>query len=202
MATKTLDLTIVQGKTFTLPIRWEEKPIVYKAITNITRTAPAVITAATHGLVNGWRCAVVSVKGMTEINAEDPNKLRDSDYHEATVIDADTVELNDINAADFRAYASGGYLQYNTPVDLAGFTARMSIKDKKGGTELFRLDSTNARIVIDNVAKTITLTISATDTAALTWLRGVYDLEMVSGTGVVTAILTGNVAVSREVTTT
>ncbi|MBK8773003.1 MAG: hypothetical protein IPM06_21580 [Rhizobiales bacterium] len=58
----------------------------------------------------------------------------------------------------------------------------MSIKDVVGGTELLRLDTTNARIALDNAAKTIALTISAADTAAITWLEGVYDLELVSAT--------------------
>ena len=56
-------------------------------------------------------------------------------------------------------------------------------------------------IAIDTTGKTITLTISATDTAEIAWKRGVYDLEMVSSSGVVTAILTGSVNVTREVTT-
>ena len=41
----------------------------------------------------------------------------------------------------------------------------------------------------------------ATDTDDFTWKTGVYDLEMVSAAGAVTAILTGKVSVTREVTT-
>lgn len=201
MKVKQVDLTIVQGSTFRQVVRWEEKPIVWKPITAITATAPAQITASGHGLVDGWRCVVESVKGMKEINCENETP-RESDWHEATVVDANTVELNDVNAAEFKPYVSGGYLRYNSMVNLTGYTARMSIKDKRGGTELLRLDTTNARIVIDNVAKTILLTIAADDTDSITWLRGVYDLEMVSQTGVVTPIMTGAVTVSREVTTT
>lgn len=201
------DLTIMQGKTFTQVVRWEELPIVYKAITAIAQTAPALITAAGHGLKNGWRAAVVSVKGMTGINAGDP--VKDKDYHPVTIPVADgtnKIELNDVNAAGFKPYTSGGYLQYNSPASLAGFTARMSIKDKVGGTELLRLDTTlvapQPRIALDDTEHTITLTISAEDTAALTWTKGVYDLELVSAAGVVTAILYGSIAVSKEVTTT
>ena len=73
------DLTIQQGKTFTLVLRWETEPIVYKAITAIAQTAPVRITAAGHGLVDGWRAAVVSVKGMAEINAEN-TPPRGDDY--------------------------------------------------------------------------------------------------------------------------
>lgn len=193
--------TIAKGKTFARVLRWESAPIVYKPISNITQTAPAVVTATGHGIPNGWRVAITCVKGMTQINAAtEPPK--DKDYHTATVLTADTVEFNDINAACFKPYVSGGYLQYNTPVDLAGYSARMSIKDKVGGTELFRLDTTNTRILLDNTAKTITLTISATDTAALTFKKGVFDLEMESAGGVVTLLLSGDIVVADEVTTT
>lgn len=201
MMAATKDFVIEQGKTFSQVVRWEAPPIIYKAITAVSQTAPVSITSASHGIPNGWRVAVVSVKGMTQINASSvPPK--DKDYYVATVKDVNTIELNEINAADYKAYVSGGYLQFNTPVDLTGYTARMSIKDKVGGTELLRLDDTNNRILINNSDKTIRLVADATTTAALTWKKGVYDLELVSPGGVVTALLTGTVTVSKEVTTT
>lgn len=198
------DLTILQGKTFSRVVRWESLPFVYKAITAITKAAPAVITAPAYGAPDGWRVAVVSAKGMTEINASNPPKERE--FKKSTNIDADTVSLNDVNASEYSTYESGGYLQYYTPVDLAGFTARMQIKDKVGGTVLASSDADDTplnviTVAIDNALKTITITISAVNTAAFTWKKGVYDLEMVSGTGEVTALLTGLITVTAEVTT-
>lgn len=196
----TKDFEILQGKTWSQVVRWETEPIVYKAITGISQTAPVSITCVGHGIPDGWRAAVVSVRGMTEINAQStPPKAKD--YHPVTVVGVDTVELNDVNAADFKAYVSGGYLQYNTPVSLTGYTARMTIKDKVGGTILKALTTENSGITINSTNKTITLTISATDTTAFTWKKGVYDLELVSGTGVVTQLLSGAVALVYEVTT-
>ena len=125
------DLIITRGKTFTLVIRWGTEPIVYKAITAIQQSAPVRITAVGHGLVDGWSVAVTNAKGMAEINAE-ANNVRNSDFHPATVIDADTIEINDINASGFKPYASGGIIQFNTPVDLAGYKARDTIKKKVG----------------------------------------------------------------------
>lgn len=199
------DLTIQQGKTFPQVVRWEVSPVVYKPITGISQTAPARITAVGHDVAEGWRIAVVSVKGMTAINAGDP--VKDKDYHPATVIGADTIDLNDVNAANFKAYTSGGYVQYNTPASLAGFAARMKIKNKIGGTVLASTEAGDTPldiidIALDDALHTITISISATDTAALTWTKGVYDLELVSAAGVVTAILYGSIAVSKEVTTT
>ena len=198
----TKDLTIQQGRTFSLALRWESPPVVYRPITAIAQTAPARLTVPAHGVPDGWRVAITNVKGMTEINAE-ANKLTSRDYHQATVLDANTVEINDINAAGFKAYTSGGYIQFDTPVDLTGFTARMTIKNRVGGTVLYTLTTENGGIVIDAAANLVTLNISAVDTAAMTFTTGVYDLEMVSGAtpAVVTALLSGRVTVSKEVTT-
>jgi hypothetical protein len=193
------DLTILQGRTFSYPLKWEIEPIVYKPITGITQAAPCIVTAVGHGLPDGWRVAIVSVKGMTQINASNPPK--DSEYVVAKKLTDDTIELNTVNAAEYKAYTSGGYVQYNTPQDLTSYVARMSIKDKVGGTELMSLTTTNDRIVVDDTAKTITLAIDATDTAAITFKRGVYDLELESPAGVVTALMFGNVTVTNEVTT-
>lgn len=196
----TKDLAVQQGKTFTMVLRWESEPTIYRPITAIQQTAPVRMTVDTTGLPDGWRCAITNVKGMTEINAE-ANNLKDKDFKPVKVVDADTLEINEINAAGFKAYASGGILQYNTPVDLTSYTARMAVKDKVGGTVLHSLTTENTGIVINTSANTITLTISATETAAFTWKAGVYDLELVSATGVVTALLAGKVTVSKEVTT-
>jgi len=87
-------------------------------------------------------------------------------------------------------------------VDMAGSVARRSIKDKKGGTELLRLDTLNGRITIDNANHTITETISAADTAAITWKKGVTDFELENSAGYVIAIESDNVVVEDEVTTT
>lgn len=199
------NIEVVQGKTFSRVVRWEVAPIIYRPITGIVVGAPARLTVPAHGMVDGWRGAVTAVKGMTQINAtKAPPK--DSDYHAVSVVDADTVEFNDVNAAAFAAYVSGGYLQYNTPASLVGHSARMSVKAKVGGEELLRLDTTlvapQPRIVLDDAAKTITLSISAADTAALGWTSGVYDLEVVSPAGIVTLLMYGKFTVVKEVTTT
>ena len=200
------DLTLQQGKTFSLVLRWETEPIVRKAITGISFASGAPrLTVAGHGLADGWRCSPYAIKGPIQLNAES-NPPRGGDYHPATVVDADTVELNDITPCDeqgneWPAYVSGGFIQYNTPVDLAGYTARLAIKDKIGGTVLHSLTTENNGIALDNTAKTIALTIAATDTDDFAWTRGVYDLELASSTGVVTALLTGKVSVTKEVTT-
>lgn len=200
MSTK-LALEIKKGKTYSRSLRWESQPIIYRPITGVTQTAPVRITSVGHGVPPGWRVAIVSVRGMTQINAENQPPL-DSDFRPATVIDDDHIEINTINAADFKSYTSGGYIQFNTPVDLTGYTARMKIKDKVGGTVLLTLTTENGKIELVAVDSIIRLKLSANETAALTWKKGVYDLELESPTGVVTELLSGEITVVDEVTTT
>ena len=193
------NLVIQQGKTFNLPVRWEIEPILYKPITGITQAAPAIVSCPGHLIPDGWRVAVVSVAGMTQINARN-SPPRDSDYVIATVRDADSIELNTVNSSHYKPYQSGGYLQCYTPQELGNYTARMSIKDRVGGTELLSLTTEDGRIILDNTNKTITLMIDAEDTALMV-KNGVYDLELLSAGGVVTALLYGSVTVTPEVTT-
>lgn len=199
MATRQ-NFALLQGDTFERVVRWESRSPVYKAISNIAQEAPARITASGHGIPDGWRAAVVSVKGMTQINAKG-SPPRASDLKPVEVVDASTVKIPDVNAAGFRAYTSGGYLFYYAPVSLAGYTARMTIRTKLGGTQLVQLTTENGGITIDDTAKTITLLIEADDSAAFDWKKGVYDLELVSPAGVVTKVLQGSISVTQEIST-
>ena len=200
------DFEILIGSTWGCVVRWGTTPIVRKPITNIDLSLGAPrLSVSSHGLFEGWGVAVYGVKSPRQINAVN-NPPEGSDYHSATVIDTGTIELNDVtpvdeNGQEWPAYTSGGFIQYDTPVDLTGYTARMSIKDKIGGAVLHSLTTENGGIVIDPAAKTILLSIPAATTEDFTWSRGVYDLEMVSSAGKVTRIISGRIALSREVTT-
>ncbi len=190
-------LKIVKGKTFTRVLRWEAKPLIYKAISAITRAGPVVITATGHGIPDGWRVAVVSAGGMREINAKGW-PLLDEDFHPATVTGSGTVELNDVNSSDFRAYTSGGYLVYYTPVSLAGVTALFQIRDPAdSATALVSLTDSDG-IDINDTLKTITLTIDAADTEDLDFETAEAELE-VTVSGVVTQLLRREVVVEEEV---
>lgn len=196
------DITIIKGKTFTRVLQWMSTPLIYKAITGITQAAPAVVTAPGHGVPDGWRVAVASVQGMREINAKLPGKGEPplfSDFTRARPLNVNELELNEVNSLDFTAYDSGGTLIYYTPVDLAGATAQLQIRatETAENPPLVNLVSPTD-IVIDNVAKSITITIPATDTEDYTFLSGVYELEITIA-GNVTRLLKGNVTVEEEV---
>lgn len=206
------EILIQKGKTFTLVVRWETEPVIRKPITAISLAFGAPrLTVASHGSPDGWRGMPYAVEGMKQIN--------DIGYQSMTVVDSNTVEFNEVTPVDdngrvWPAYTAGGFLMFNTPQDLTGYTARMDIKDKIGGTVWASSEVADApndiiTIVVSNATKTIQLSISATDTAVLTAKKGVADLELVSPTGVVTKLKLTNgkqdepdtVRVAGEVTT-
>lgn len=206
MTCSTKDIIIVAGTSFYLVLRWESEPILRKAITGISvATGAPRITIASHGIPDGWRVAVTGSKGMTELNAEDSTRLRDTDYYDATVIDANTIELNEVNGADFKPWTSGGVVQWNTPVSLAGFTGRLRVESRHGGTLLASNLVADAPLnlldlLIDDTLKTITSVFPATATTALSGKNGVWEVEMASGdaTPVITQLLRGKISVGKE----
>lgn len=193
------NLTIRQGETFSRIIRWSATPYIYTPITAITQAAPVVVTSTAHGLVSGWRAAVLSAGGMRQINAK-YTPPADSEFHQVTVVDANTINFNDVDSSRFTAYTSGGFLVSYTPVSLAGFSARMQIRETlESATTIASLVSP-MDIVLDDTNHTITTTITATATAAYDFESAVYDLELVASDGTVTRLLEGNIILSDEVT--
>ena len=196
-----VDLTILQGRTFRKVVRWESARFATAAIAAMSQAGSVQITTPlAHGIPDGWRVAVVDAKGMTELNAQN-NPPKAKDFREATVVSPTIIEFNAVSSAAYRAYSSGGFLKWRVPHDLAGYTARMTIKDRVGGTALLTLTSANGGITVDDAEKLIELFLDDVSTAAITWTSAVYDLEMVSPSGDVTAILTGAVSVEQEITT-
>ena len=88
-----------------------------------------------------------------------------------------------------------------TPVDITGYTARMQVRSTVDATStIASFTTTGGTIVLGGSAGTITMNVTATATAAIAAGSYVYDLEIVSGAGVVTRLLQGPFVVSAEVT--
>ena len=86
-------------------------------------------------------------------------------------------------------------------INLTGFTARMALRsDIEDSSAVLTLTTENGRIALGGGAGTVTLTVSAADTAGLTAGNGVYDLELISSGGVVTRLIEGSYSIVREVT--
>lgn len=90
---------------------------------------------------------------------------------------------------------------YGVPVDVVGYTARMQVRPNKSSDEVIVEASTdNGYIVVGPEEGTFHINIPADVTATITQTRGVYDLEVTDGGGIVTRLLEGGVCVSKEVT--
>jgi hypothetical protein len=192
-----LNFRVYQGSTFLQQLRWESETKTYIPITNITKTAPVEITVNNQTLLPpvGWRVRVTNVLGMKEIN------MPEDTYEILTSVDNSTVKLNTINSAGYSTYTSGGILQFNTPVSLSGYTARMQIRKKLKDTDvILELTTSNGGLVLDNTTKTITINITAEQTRLLNFSAAVYDLELVDSLGTVNRFAQGNLILSQEVT--
>ena len=64
---------------------------------------------------------------------------------------------------------------------------------------ILSLTTENGGIAVDNVSKTITITMTASQTAALTFNAAVYDLELLLN-NTVTRFAQGNLILNKEVT--
>lgn len=86
------------------------------------------------------------------------------------------------------------------PVNLTGYTAKMQIRPTPGASELaVELSTVNGRITLGGSAGTVTLNVAAAD---MEFSAGqyAYDLELTSGSGVVTRVLMGTFLLRGEVT--
>lgn len=189
-----LNLKIYQGNTFRETLRQGTSLKGYANITNISKTAPVQIVAPGATLPAGWRFQVTNVSGMKEINCSEDT------YYTATTVSNGTITVNAVNAVGFNNYTASGVVSWAVPKSLAGVTARMQIRSKiTDDTVIKELTTANGGIIIDDTNKTITIYMSATDTAALTFSSAIYSLELVDGTDV-TTIVAGSVTLEKEVT--
>jgi hypothetical protein len=86
-------------------------------------------------------------------------------------------------------------------VNLTDYTARMQARASvTSETVVLDLTTANGKITLGGTAGTITLTLSAAETAAVTQQSLAYDLELVSAGGVVTRLVEGQIVLTPEVT--
>lgn len=181
-------LQITRGSTYCDSLQWSTDECVFRPIKIVRSTAPVRLDCPGHGVPDDWE---VSIEGHANI---DPRKI-----FNVRRIDDDTLEIPCLNGTMFSA--SPAVLRYLMPVDLTGYEARLQIRDRVGGNLLLELSSNaGAGITIDHQLKQIKREIAADITAALTWKRAVYGMEMILGSYVI-KLDSGTVEVSDEVTT-
>lgn len=187
------DFCVDAGETFDPIVRWSSDTLISKAISAISNAAPAdVTTGAVHGLTVGWRVAVVSAKGMLEINAKDFPPSDDELSPVTKIHNTTKVELGEKNSSDYSAYTSGGWLVWYDPVDLIAATGTFKVWDnpERTGTPVISY-TVGSGITLDNTAKTITISMP---TAGVTWTTGYYALDMTVAAEV-TRVLKGTITI-------
>lgn len=85
-------------------------------------------------------------------------------------------------------------------IDLTGYTSRMMFRQKKTDTVPLLSLTDGAGLTLGDAAGTIAILITDIETAALTDISMVYDLELISGTGIVTRLIEGSASLSTETT--
>lgn len=191
-----LNYKIYQGSTFEEAYRWESETKVYVPIASITKAAPCEITTTIpHNLPNGWRFKVVGAGGMKEINS-----VSDS-TNIATFTTNTLIRVNQVNSLGYTAYTSGGVVEYNEPVPLVGYSARMQIRESVDSeTVIYQASSSTGQIVLNSNLGTITITIPASATTLFTFSTAVYAVELFDTNGKVIPFLVGNLTLVPEVT--
>ncbi len=190
-----INYKIYQGSTFQETYRWESQTKVYVPIQSITKAAPCVITTSQdHNLPNNWRFKVVGAGGMKEIN-----NIGDT-YHIATNTTNNTITVNQVNSLQYTQFTSGGVIEFNEPVPITTYSARMQIRETVDSpTIIYEATSQAGQIVLDNTFKTITITLLANVTSNFNFTTAVYSLELYNGNNVV-PFLVGNLTLVPEVT--
>lgn len=204
MVAPTLELKILQGKTFTLDLKCAGEDLVYKPIQAIASKAPARLTVPGHGLPNEWPVRVESLTAPLEL------LTAPGQWKAASKVDVDTLEFNDLNLSAARPLAGPAVLIYPRPENLTGWKIRAQFREAVAGTVLLTASSVtpdspvttpDGTITIDPDNSEFTLSFSDVITAAITWVTAVYDIEAIRPDGTVVQIIApSNVTLEKEIT--
>lgn len=193
--------TIKKGSTHRMLLRWEQSSIQYVAVTGITKAAPAVVTAPSHGMPDGWRFALSGVAGGASVLNAENDPPTDDDYFKGKVLSANTIEINSVNGAAWASAGTGGILQYNKPVDFTGATARAQVRetDSSAAPALITLDSDDGSIEIDDNGL-VTLIFTPEMTRDLNVDSAVFDVEITLADNSIMSYPVTEINFQREVT--
>lgn len=198
MDPKKVNLKIYQGATFKWLFYWYSDTEVVTAITAVSLTYPAAITAAAHGLpTSDVPATIIGVPDWLKSPSLDH---ADRSYVTKTGTNTCTVK---VDGTDQEAYdGSGGRLIYNAPIDLSsGWTARMQIRASIDDTTVISSFTSASGSIVLGADGLIELKLSATATDLLDFTSAVYDLELVeTGSTEVNRVAAGKVTLIKQVT--
>ena len=88
-----------------------------------------------------------------------------------------------------------------TAIDLTGASAKMQVRDAKGGTKLaVTLTSPSGGIVINGPLGKLTVTLTPTQTNKIFYPKSVYDIMVIDSNGNKIKLLEGFMTLNRSVT--
>jgi hypothetical protein len=88
-----------------------------------------------------------------------------------------------------------------TPIDLTGASAKMQVRDTKGGNKLaVSLSSLEGNIIIDGPEGKLTIKMTPTQTNKLFYPKSSYDIMVIDSNGNKIKLLEGFMTLSRSVT--
>lgn len=175
-----LDITLTQGKTFELALMYASDERIYIPITGMPSVAPVRLTVPNHNMPDGWPFDIACVKRPDELNGRD---------YIATVIDQDTIEINDLLGACWRPWSGEGILSYQKPEDIDGWQARSKWRRSVNSDETvltFHSDpgeGADGLILIDAINSMFTLQLNAEVAEQLPAITGVFDVEAIDPQG-------------------
>ncbi|MBB4817134.1 hypothetical protein HNP29_000491 [Pseudomonas alcaligenes] len=181
-----LDLPIIPGATLQQPLLLMQPTYTYKPITEIQQTAPLKMTVPGHGLPGEWMTWCEGIQQGQSLNLDKATTVG----RMTRVVDADTVEFNDINGLQLKA--SGGVLVFQLPVDLTGMGARVEIRGEGADPIVLTLGD---GLTVTGLGQLL-IVLTPEQTAAITWTRGEWDLDLTYTDGRVERWLRGEVVVN------
>lgn len=182
-----LDLPIIPGATLQQPLLLMQPTYTYKPITEIQQTAPLKMTVPGHGLPGEWMTWCEGIQQGQSLNLDKATTVG----RMTRVVDADTVEFNDINGLQLKA--SGGVLVFQLPVDLTGMGARVEIRGEGADPIVLTLGD---GLTVTGLGQLL-IVLTPEQTAAITWTRGEWDLDLTYTDGRVARWLYGEVVVTE-----
>ncbi len=183
-----LSLRVIPGATLRKPLLLMQPTYSYRPIANIEAVAPLRLTVPAHGLPGDWPTWAEGVNNWSDLNRDKGRQA----FRIARVIDENTIEYNELNGIGQRA--TGGQLVYQLPVDLTGISARLIIVPEQGPPLELTTENDGLQIVGPGQ---LVLVLTDGQTAAITWSKAEYTLDITWSNGDVSRWLHGPVELSN-----
>ena len=190
--------TLIKGDSFQVGARLEQGALTMLPVVSLSQTAPLVVNSPGHGLPASWRVAFSGMAGMEYLNAKSDTPTAE-DFYETTVIDADHFSIAEPFRQGFSFNGFGGFL-FRRPVNLAGYTASLSIWDSATpDTPVYTTDSTSGGVIISVPAASVLGVVPPSVTASLTVVGSPsFTLDITTADGIKVTILRDALTISSE----